>query len=393
MTAAGHRRSIITALLLSAVLVAGSLCAPGLFGGRAEAAPQGGAGTVVSYTDITDGPDTLIAGSSRVISMMYLSEDSNGDLIPVKGSVFIPAEPPKPGGYRTYSWAHGTYGVGPECGRVEKLGISNHFDSRFGPWLQDGYILTATEYAGMGGPGDHVYLDGPTAGRNVIDAVRAARTIVEQETGEKVSTGYIAGGGSQGGHSTLWAAREAPTYAPELDMIGAAPSAPPLNIADYFATLRPGFPPVAVPEYATFFSYVLNGVDRARPDVDVASYLTPAGRDLLERSSTDCYVAMTEASDHIPVGDLIARPLSDGPLIGALRELTEVPTTGFEVPILLQQGAFDIVAFAPLTAAWVEQARADGADIDYRPDPSGHILGPEAEINALRWVNAKQWPA
>ena len=44
-------------------------------------------------------------------------------------------------------------------------------------WLSQGYAIVATDYVGLGTPGIHAYLDGPSAAHSVIDMVRAARAV------------------------------------------------------------------------------------------------------------------------------------------------------------------------------------------------------------------------
>lgn len=43
--------------------------------------------------------------------------------------------------------------------------------------LKKGYIVAATDYQGLGGPGPHPYLVGPSAAHSVLDLVRAAREV------------------------------------------------------------------------------------------------------------------------------------------------------------------------------------------------------------------------
>uniref|UniRef100_UPI003D8BA7FA lipase family protein n=1 Tax=Gordonia sp. B7-2 TaxID=3420932 RepID=UPI003D8BA7FA len=372
-----------------AVLVAGvSMLIATTRSAHVDAAPSR-AGDLVGVTDITAAPDARVAGAGKVYRVTYLSPDHTGKLIGVRGTVMIPAVK-RLGGWRVLGYAHGTAGLGDKCTVTDRMG--GRYDNWLGPWLRDGYVIAASEYAGIGSPGPHTYLDGQTAARNVIDSVRAARNLVSQKTSGTTSRGYVTGGGSQGGHTAIWATRIASSYAPELVNVGGLVNAPPVDIADYFSLLRPGVPPVAIPDYATYFSYVMAGLDAARPDARVSSYLTPLGRKVVDDAKTLCYPNQGRATRGITVGQLISRPLADGPLIPALREYTRVPTAGFGSPMLVQQGYFDPVAFEPLTRNWVEQARRNGARIDFRQYSAGHGLGPWAEATGLAWADRQGWP-
>ncbi|AZG44368.1 lipase family protein [Gordonia insulae] len=357
----------------------------------AQATPQQRAGTVLRTTDITDRPDATVAGAGTVIAMTYLSEGPDGALVPVRGTVMIPKKAAPEGGWRVLGYAHGTAGLGDQCTVTDRMGHQGRYDDWLGPWLEDGYVITATEYAGIGGPGEHAYLDGAVSGRNVLDSVRAARTVVAQRGGQ-TSTGFVTSGASQGGHASLWASHLAPSYTPELTNVGGVVNSPPVGLADYFQLLRPGVPPVAVPDYVTYFSYVLAGLKVARPGLDVDSYLTPLGRKVVEDAKTLCYPNQGRATRGMTVGQLIARPFDQGPLIPALRAVTGVPTSGYQAPLLIQQGTLDPVAFAPLTAEFVDRTRSGGARIDFRTAQAGHGLGSWSETVALKWSDEQRWP-
>ena len=262
-----------------------------------------------------------------------------------------------------------------------------------GPWLKDGYVFAASDYAGIGGPGEQAYLDGPVAGKNVLDLVRATRTVVSQYSTHHASNAFVSFGGSQGGHTSLWTGALAPTYAPELKAAGTIAHSVPSGLDQYFAAVRPGLPPVAVPDYVTYFSNVLNGLRQVRPDAKVNSYLTPLGRKIVDEASTRCYAEQNAATRGATVGQLVSRPLADGPLLPALREYARVPVKGYDAPVLLEQGTRDIVAFAPLTDETVAQMRENGVQVTYRTYPEAHGLSIPRVHDARAWANAlKTWP-
>ncbi|WP_448223181.1 lipase family protein [Gordonia iterans] len=350
-------------------------------------------GDVLSAVDITDRPDSTIAGAGRVISITYLSENAKGELVPVKGSVSIPTKAPGPAGYRIMTWNHSTVGLGDSCGLSEKLGTGGKRDPWLGPWLKDGYVLAATDYAGIGGPGDHAYLHGPTAGKNVLDMVRATRTVVARYSDHRASNAFVPFGGSQGGHTSLWAGHLAPTYAPELKAAGTIAHSVPTGLPEYFATIRPGFPPALAPDHTTYFTYVLAGLKQVHPEAKVDSYLTPQGRALVEAAKHRCYEEQNAATRGIGVGSLVTRPLTEGPLMPALRTYARVPDKGYPSPVLVQQGTADVVAFAPLTGDLVSAMRGTGVDVTYLTYPESHGLTIARVHEARAWANGlKTWP-
>lgn len=359
----------------------------------APAAQAASRGEVISVEDITDRPNSTIAGAATVLSVTYLSENAAGDLVPVRGSVSIPKKAPGPAGYRMMTWNHSTTGLGDECTVTDELGTGGKRDPWLGPWLDDGYVLVASEYAGIGAPGEHAYLDGETAGKNVLDMVRAARTVVPRYSEHQTSNAFVTFGGSQGGHTSLWTGHLASSYAPELTSAGTIAHSVPSGLDEYFATIRPGFPPAVAPDHVTYFTYVLAGLKQVRPDAEVDSYLTPQGRRLVAAAANRCYAEQNAATRGISVGSLVSRPLADGPLIPALRDYARVPVKGYPSPVLLQQGSTDIVAFAPLTDQLVANMRGNGVRVDYRQYPDSHGLTIPRVHEARAWANGlSTWP-
>ena len=57
----------------------------------------------------------------------------------------------------------------------QQLAVQQH--RRVGNPLNQGYIVAATDYQGLGGPGPHPYLGGPSAAHSVLDIGRAAREV------------------------------------------------------------------------------------------------------------------------------------------------------------------------------------------------------------------------
>ncbi|GAB19552.1 hypothetical protein GOEFS_091_00450 [Gordonia effusa NBRC 100432] len=362
----------------------------------ADAAPRAAAGTVISSNEITAQPNSRIVNAQRVIAMTYLSEGPHGHLVPVRGSVSIPARPAA--GWRLVAFGHGTTGLGDRCTTTDRMGSKvdgkGVFDDWFGQWLGSGYVFATTEYAGIGGPGVHAYSDGKVAGKNLLDAARAARVIVQKYTGQTLGSGVVTVGGSQGGQTSLWAGRQAHTYAPELKNVGTVAQSVPTEIAAMVSVIRPGIPPVPVPDYVTYVSYILAGVKVARPDVDVDSYLTPLGKRVVENAKTLCYPNQGRATKGLGVGQLVSRPLAQGNLIEAIRQITSVPNSGYRAPILIYQGIYDPVVPVPFTDDFVGLLRHNNkVSVDYRKVPTAHGLESSVETQALRWANSLRWPA
>jgi hypothetical protein len=93
--------------------------------------------------------------------------------------------------------------------------------------LERGYVVTATDYPGLGTPGPHPYLVGISEARAVTDSVRVARMMPNAGPGPRC----IFWGHSQGGQAAPFTGMIAKIYAPELSLIGVAAAAPATELA------------------------------------------------------------------------------------------------------------------------------------------------------------------
>lgn len=182
-----------------------------------------------SVTELLGEPGSIIrieplAGAplgASAFRVLYRSKDRAGDLIAVSGVIVVPRGRAPRGGRPVVAWAHGTTGIARNCAPSMRPGV---FQTMRG--LQDllarGYVVTATDYPGLGTIGPHPYLVGVSEGRAVLDSVRAARNFKNASASER----FALWGHSQGGHAVLFAGELAKSYAPELRLAGIAAAAP-----------------------------------------------------------------------------------------------------------------------------------------------------------------------
>ncbi len=153
--------------------------------------------------------------------VLYRSQDRKGDAIAVSGVIVVPKGTPPRSGRPVVAWAHGTTGIARKCAPSLRPTV---FRTMHGlrDFLARGYIVTATDYPGLGTAGPHPYLVGVSEGRAVLDSVRAARNFKNADASDR----FALWGHSQGGHAVLFAGELAREYAPELHLVGIAAAAP-----------------------------------------------------------------------------------------------------------------------------------------------------------------------
>ncbi len=155
--------------------------------------------------------------------VLYRSENLQGEPIAVSGLVVAPAGAAP--GNPVLTWAHGTTGLGDQCAPSKLFTTAGSGEKLLAPIaIAQGWTFLATDYEGLGTPGDHPYLVGLSEARGVLDIVRAAKQL--PSTGVSIDSPVLIFGHSQGGGSALFAAEQAATWAPELKVVGTAAGAP-----------------------------------------------------------------------------------------------------------------------------------------------------------------------
>jgi hypothetical protein len=161
----------------------------------------------------------------RAWAVLYRSTGQDGSTVPVSGLVLAPAGTASASGHPVIAWAHGTTGLADACAPsrdgVDGVGFEPLLDL-----VRRGFVLTATDYEGLGTAGIHPYLVGTSEGRSILDSIRAARALAEAAAGDRSAIVGI----SQGGHAAIWAGELVDGYAPELDVAGIVAASPPMDL-------------------------------------------------------------------------------------------------------------------------------------------------------------------
>lgn len=185
-----------------------------------------GPGTLVSAVTMPEFDRRLTGSAVRAARVVYRStEGDTGAPTVVSGSVFMPSDPPPPGGWPVIAYGHGTLGIDEPCGPSLSPTLLGNVT-----WVTNlvgaGYAVAMADYQGLGIEGVHPYLDARTAGLNLIDSVRALT-----RTFDGVSSRWAALGGSQGGGAAWAAGEQAATYSPEMLPVGVVALAPAADVA------------------------------------------------------------------------------------------------------------------------------------------------------------------
>lgn len=380
-------------LVLLAVLLACSACglARQLAEGAVEEAgeapfyvlpdplPAGRPGEVLRSEPLASAPDGAVAWR-----VLYHSRDVYGADIAVSGVVVAPDGPAPPGGRPVVSWGHPTTGSAGRC--APSVGIDPYWLIEGLPdLLRAGYVVAATDYPGMGAPGPDSYLIGASEGRSMLDAARVARSLPTGANDQLLLWGH-----SQGGHAALFAAQEAPTYAPELDLLGVATAAPATDLAALLNADIGDVSGVTIGAYA-FAAYA--DVYRDVPGATLDTILTPAGAAATPGMAQLCLLGQNGELHRI-ANPLIGRYVSADPgTVEPWATLLRQNTPGagrLTVPLLIAQGDADTLVKPSITWGFADRQCAAGTHVTRLPIPgTGHgQVAFKAVPTLLTWFDA-----
>lgn len=173
----------------------------------ARISPDGKLGQVVKREKVR----TPVKGA-EAWRIAYVSSDVTGRKTLSTGVVVAPVGRAPVGGRPILAWAHGTTGTAQSCGPSQVTSpaapLNEYFLLDGNSWtdyglpsleafIQEGYVVVATDYQGLGGGGRHQYDVAATNAHDVIDSARAASSMRETGAGKKVVVyGWSNGGGA-----------------------------------------------------------------------------------------------------------------------------------------------------------------------------------------------------
>jgi alpha-beta hydrolase superfamily lysophospholipase len=314
--------------------------------------------------------------------ILYFSTDLDGKPAAVSGIVIAPELPAPIAGRHVVAWAHPTTGVADKC--APSLQAEAAFDKI--PHLQAlialDYVVTATDYPGLGTPGPHPYLVGESEGRAVIDSVRAAREV--EKAGASVR--YAVWGHSQGGQAALFAGELAPIYAPELTLAGVAAIAPATDLAQLLAD------GVAERAGRLIAAYSLWSWTRVY-GAPLEPVVTEGAVAVIDRSARDCVETWGEvyraAFDSAGLHPAFLKPGAfEADPWKRLLEQNQPGRRPIRVPIYVAQGEEDTIVRPSVTADFVAGLCRTGERVRFEKLPGvDHMrAGRASATSAIQWM-------
>jgi pimeloyl-ACP methyl ester carboxylesterase len=336
-------------------------------------------GDVVSASAATFTVDPLLhqpVPGVRATKVLYRSTDANNNANTVSGTILVPVEP-YVGKRPIVGYTVGTHGLGDQCAPSAQL--ANGTDIEAGQILSllgRGWAVAITDYEGLGTPGQHTYMVGPSMGHAALDMLRAATRL----PGSSLATDAPMGvwGYSQGGAAAAWAAQLQPSYAPELHLKGVAAGAVAPDVEAVARQLQGG----------AFFGLAVAtviGLNAAYPQLDLQSHLTATGHRLVQQNQDQCLVGLLppfalKTMDDITSPNVFNLP--DWQDRFAQSRLGAIPPAA---PMLLYHAQFDEVIPYYMAINLRDQYCAAGVTVQWQSYPVEHLATIVPGIAAAIW--------
>ncbi|NUS45059.1 MAG: lipase [Mycobacteriaceae bacterium] len=358
-------RSVAVAAIMMVAAMTGS-------GGQAAAAPAASAGAPVSVGPLAARATPPGAVHSKRI--VYRTSGIAGAPASSGAAVYFPPGRPPAAGWPVLAWAHGTLGLADRCAYSVNGPAERDRDWAYlSTWLRHGYAVVATDYVGLGTPGRHPYLNGLVEAHNIVDAVKAAGRLFPGTLARR----WVAVGQSQGAGAAMAAARHATVFGgAELEYLGAVATGLPAHVEDLLPLLGPGVPPVPLSSHLTeYVLYIMSGLRASRPDLDIDSYLSAAGRRWVDHAETSCAADLADqlAARRVAAGSFFVKPVAALPNAHALLfDYLGVAESGYDRPLFVGQGLTDTDVPMPGTLASVAALQANRQPVTFRSYPTDH---------------------
>jgi hypothetical protein len=245
-----------------------------------------------------------------------------------------------------------------------------------------GYTVVIPDFEGP----HNEWTAGVEEGYGTLDGIRAAENFAPLDlNGAATPVGLM--GYSGGSQASEFAAEEAPTYAPGLDIVGAAIGGLPVNIGHIAAKADGGL-------FAGVYFAAAVGIARAYPQIDINSLLNPAGKQMAKAIGGMCIeqfvpTYLFQRIESYTMGGL--SPLDDPAIQQVIADDTMGSIGVPLIPMQVYMATDDELVVTPDVTTLVNRYCAAGEKIQYIEFPLAEHITAEAEglPGAIAYIQAR----
>ena len=300
-------------------------------------------------------PMMFAPAGAQAYRVLYRSVGMRGEPIAVSGVIVVPPGPAPAGGRPIVAWAHPTTGVVPHCAPSLAIFVFQQM-AGLRQLIEQGAVVAATDYPGLGTAGPHPYLVGDSEARAVINSVRAARSLPGVGDGNS----FAVWGHSQGGQASLYTGLIAKTYAPELRLVGVSAAAPATSLVtlmgdDFKSSGGKNLTAMTLWSWSRVYGAPIDNV------------VVPEAMPTVDRLSNECIESIFDILERRQTEKPLEQQFLSVPNIATVepwRSLAIRNTPGTlppQIPLFLAQGTTDTIVRPEVTRAYMQrQCKAGG---------------------------------
>jgi hypothetical protein len=302
---------------------------------------------------------------------LYHSRAATGEDVASSGVILVPDGKPPAGGWPIIAWAHRFSGVARTC--APSLMRNLYVGPFLSMYVGLGYVVVATDYAGLGTNFRNAFLDLRSNAMDVIYSVTAARAAVPQ-----LDSRWIAMGESQGGLAVVGVA-EMQSEIRDPNYLGAIAISGVADIKDIYEAL-------AQEHSRSLPLFLAYGVKTVYPRFQVSNMLKDKALPLYEQVERQCSVS--DSASELSTGEMLKKDWENEPFVNqffSLSMLGQKPAYG---PLLII-GAENQEVPITLTAGAVTRMCKQGDRVQFYKYPqSGTLLG-DSVADQIGWIQAR----
>jgi hypothetical protein len=335
-------------------------------------------GEVLRYRTVT--AKDYSADVSKAYQLMFRTTDTHGNAVAAITTVLIPKTAPATG-RKIMSYQSFYDSLTLTCTPSYLTAQGKLFEaSNSKPALKKGHVVVLTDYEGL----DSQWIAGLNTAHGVLDGIRAA--INFKPAGLDAGAPIAMMGFSGGGHATGWAAEVAPEYAPELNIVGAAMGGVPANVGNVARKVDGGI-------FSAVFLGAVVGLSRAYPEIDPATYATPAGLTAIKDIGNRCLLGIFQGQNEMVIKYALSKSTKflkdpnflDLPEIAAIIEENNMGSRTPNTDIYVYEGTSDEIMPVADVDALVANYCDKGLKVQYNRTGGDHLLMALASSGPMNW--------
>jgi alpha-beta hydrolase superfamily lysophospholipase len=315
---------------------------------------------------------------ATAVRILYHSRSLNGEDVAASGVILIPGGVAPPEGWPVIAWAHGTSGVARICAPSLMKDVEYGGEGLM-PMVAAGFAVIATDYAGLGTPGQHQYDNKIPQANDVVFSVPAAQAAVPHLGKRWVAIGHSQGGVAVWGVAELELRRNDPGY------VGAISVAGDMNYDAFELHDAETFDPIT----DLYWPFTAFGIKASYPSFDINRMLTPP---VLARyqdvTSKGCWYYAYAALKEIGRQRAVVKGWDQSPEVHRYNQDSRSANKPIRGPLLVLAGDDDQSVAIANIAAGVQEACRLGLPVEYvhRPGLDHDPLMEKTTPEQLAWV-------